>query len=60
MIDKIPFEHAFKKLEEINKRLEEGAESLEISIKLYKEANELAKYCEKILNEAEQEVTILE
>jgi exodeoxyribonuclease VII small subunit len=55
----LKFEYAFKKLEEISKRLEQGAEDLDVSIKLYKEAGELVKYCEKTLSNAEQEIEVL-
>ncbi len=50
------FEEALSRLEEISSVMEKGETGLEESVKLYKEGVELAVYCSKILNKAEQQV----
>lgn len=54
------FEVAYKKLESITMQLENEPESLELSMKLYREAKKLSDYCEKLIFEAEQEIILLE
>jgi len=49
----ITFEEAYRRLEETVRRLEEGGLSLDESIKLYEEGMKLARFCEKLLEEAE-------
>lgn len=53
------FESAIKKLEEIVSKLENGEESLENSLKLFKEGTELAGVCYEVLENAEQKITDL-
>lgn len=55
----VTFEASVKKLEEIVLKLESGEESLEDSLKLFKEGTELAGFCYEILENAEQKVTDL-
>lgn len=50
------FETCLKRMEEIVSILEEGAVSLEESIKLYEEGIELARICMTRLNEAELKI----
>ena len=50
------FETAFKKLEEILKKLEEGNLSLNDSLKLFEEGTELAHFCENSLQKATGQV----
>lgn len=50
------FESAMKKIEEIVNKLESGDESLESSLKLFKEGTELSSYCYKVLSDAQQEI----
>ena len=53
------FESAINKLENIVLRLEKGEESLEDSLKLFKEGTELVGFCSNILKNAEQKITEL-
>lgn len=55
----ITFEDALKRLEEIVKALESGNTPLEDSIKLFEEGVQLSAYCNKLLESAEQKVTML-
>jgi exodeoxyribonuclease VII small subunit len=54
------FEKNFKRLEEIVSILERGNISLDEAIKLYEEGKELAKMCQKKLNEIEKKIEIIE
>ncbi|MCE2983058.1 MAG: exodeoxyribonuclease VII small subunit [Parachlamydia sp.] len=53
------FETALQRLEEILERMNGGTISLEESLKLYEEADQLLALCNKQLNEAEQKIEIL-
>ena len=53
------FETSLKKLEEIVRRLEGGALSLEDSLKMFEEGVKHSSYCAKKLDEAERRVEIL-
>ncbi len=53
------FESALKRLEEITELMETGEVSLEVSIELYTEGLEVAKFCNKKLTEAEKKITII-
>jgi len=53
------FEDAFRKLESIVKKLEEGNLSLEESLKAFEEGMRLSRFCSKKLDEAEKRVEIL-
>ena len=57
MDEKLTFESALQKLEEINNALENNNCSLNDSIKLYEEGLKLSKYCEKILSKASLKIT---
>ena len=52
----IKFEEALKQLEEIVDKLETGDVSLDDSLKVFEEGNDLVKLCLKKLNEAEQKI----
>jgi len=52
----IKFEDALDKLEEIVDKLETGDISLDDSLKVFEEGNELVKLCLKKLNDAEQKI----
>jgi len=52
----ISFEVALNQLEEIVKKMEQGALNLEDAIKLYEEGIGYAKVCEKTLNEAQAKI----
>ena len=56
---KLSFEESMKRLEEIVSRLERGELSLEESLRFFEEGNELVKECSRMLDEAEQKVTLL-
>lgn len=53
------FEQAMKRLEEIVKQLEAGEAALDKSIALFEEGTKLSAYCNKLLDNAEQKVTIV-
>ena len=53
------FEEAIKRLEDIVKALESGDTPLEQSIALFEEGTELAGYCNKLLETAQQKVVML-
>ena len=55
----LSFEAAFSRLEVILERLGNGTISLEESIKLYEEADQLISICNGRLNDAERKVEIL-
>lgn len=56
----ISFEAAFTRLEVILERLNGGTISLDDSLKLYEEADQLITICNKRLNEAERKIEILD
>ena len=53
------FEASIKKLEEIVLKLEAGDTSLDESLELFESGVKLMKVCQKMLDEAEQKVTVL-
>lgn len=53
------YEKALKRLEIIVEKLEQGSIPLEKSLDLYEEANKLAVYCKKCLDDAEQKIVRL-
>ncbi|MBP3329411.1 MAG: exodeoxyribonuclease VII small subunit [Clostridia bacterium] len=55
-MEKMTYEEALKKLEEIVKSLEEGSLPLDKSMELFEEGTKLSAFCEKCLNEAEQKI----
>lgn len=55
----LSFEAAFARLEEILERLNTGTISLDDSLKLYEEADQLIATCNKRLNDAERKIEIL-
>lgn len=55
----LSFEEAFARLENILQQLNNGTVSLDESLKLYKEADELIVACSKRLNDAERTIEIL-
>lgn len=55
----LSFESAFARLEEILERLNTGTISLDDSLKLYEEADQLIAVCNKRLNDAERKIEIL-
>ena len=57
-MDKLTFEEAIKRLEEISAQMSEGA-ALEKSIELYEEATKLTAFCTSALNEAQLKITKL-
>lgn len=52
----IPFEEAFKRLEEIVEKLESGGDDLESSLALFEEGVRLTQICRKKLEEADQKI----
>ena len=52
----INFEEAIAELNEIVQKLENGNQSLEVAMELYKRGNFLTKYCDKMLGEAKLKV----
>ncbi|MBS0623220.1 MAG: exodeoxyribonuclease VII small subunit [Verrucomicrobia bacterium] len=55
----VPFEKAFARLEEILEKMNSGKLSLEESLKLYEEADNLIVCCANRLNEAEEKIEML-
>lgn len=52
------FEKSLSELEELVSKLENGNLSLDESISLYKKGTDLLQYCNSVLDNAEQEVTV--
>lgn len=57
--DKLSFEQALARLEEVVKELEDGHLSLENSLKLFEEGIAVTRICERHLADAEQRLTLL-
>lgn len=57
MNQKMTFETALKKLNEIVEQLESGEVSLDKSLKLFEEGTKLSAFCYEKLQTAEQKVT---
>ena len=55
----ISFEKAFARLEEILEQMNSGTTSLEKSLLLFEEADQLITICNKRLNDAERKIEIL-
>ena len=53
------FEKAIKELEEVVNKLESGEASLSESLELFEKGIQLAKDCNKMLDEAEKKVSVL-
>jgi len=53
------FEEAYRRLEEISRKLEDNSTPLETSFKLYEEGRALIALCQRMLDEAERKVTLL-
>ena len=59
MMNKKTFEKALDRLEEIANQLEDESVELEETLKLYKEAQDLAVHCQEKLDQAETELETL-
>jgi exodeoxyribonuclease VII small subunit len=59
MEQKMTFEQAMLRLEEITKQLERGDVPLEQSLAYFEEGTNLVKMCRQLLDSAEQKVKIL-
>ncbi|MBY0528735.1 MAG: exodeoxyribonuclease VII small subunit [Rhabdochlamydiaceae bacterium] len=57
--DTLSFESAYARLEEILEKMNSGKASLEDSLKLYEEADQLIVRCQKQLNSAEKKIEVL-
>lgn len=55
----LTYEQAYKRLEEIVEKLENGSVPLEESMKLFEDGTKLANFCNTKLNAAEQKFTQL-
>lgn len=53
------FEDAFARLEEILEKMNQATISLDDSLKLYEEADQLISFCSKKLSEAECKIEVL-
>ncbi len=60
MTDKIAFEDALSRIEEIANRLGSGEVRLDEALKLYKEGADLSRICLARLKEAEKEIKTVE
>ena len=58
-MEKMTYEQAVVRLEEIVKLLESGTASLDDSLQLFEEGTSLAAFCSKTLDEAEQKIRTL-
>jgi exodeoxyribonuclease VII small subunit len=58
-LDTLTFEKAFSRLEEILEKMNSGALSLDESIRLYEEADQLIQLCNKRLSQAETKIEML-
>ncbi|NJL58991.1 MAG: exodeoxyribonuclease VII small subunit [Desulfobacteraceae bacterium] len=56
---KLSYEKALKELEDIVREIESGDIPLEKSLKKFEDGVKLSRYCTKMLDEAEQKITIL-
>ena len=56
---KLSYEKALKDLEDIFREIESGELPLEKSLKKFEDGVKLSRYCTKMLDEAEQKITIL-
>ena len=59
MEKKLTFEEAIEKLEETANKLEDAKGGLEDTVKLYEEGVKLASLCNKMIDEAQQKITVL-
>ena len=59
-MDKLTFEQAITRIDEIVKTLEKGDAPLEQSLTLFEEGTSLIKFCGKLLDSAEQKVVRLQ
>ncbi len=59
-MDKLTFEQAILRIDEIVKTLEKGDAPLEQSLTLFEEGTNLIKFCGKLLDSAEQKVVRLQ
>lgn len=59
MAEKLTFENAIGRLDEVVKLLEAGDAPLDKSLALFEEGTALIKECSKLLDEAEQKVVLL-
>lgn len=53
------FEGAYRRLEEISRRLEDPSTPLELSFQLYEEGQKLVVLCQTMLDDAERRFTLL-
>ncbi len=60
MKEDMKFEEALKELSIINEKMESPDLSLEDSVELFKQGLELTRFCQKKLEEAKQEIEIIE
>lgn len=58
-MEKLTFEQAMAELEKITARIESGDAELDESLKLFERGVELTRFCNKILNEAQQKIGLL-
>ena len=56
---KLSYEKALKDLEDIVREIESGELPLEKSLKKFEDGVKLSRYCTKMLDDAEQKITIL-
>lgn len=59
MSQELKFEEALARLEEIVRNLEQGEVSLDTTLQLFEEGVQLARFCNKKLDEAEAKIEIM-
>ncbi|MBR2370698.1 MAG: exodeoxyribonuclease VII small subunit [Clostridia bacterium] len=57
--ESMTFEAAMQRLEEVTRLLEQPDTPLDMSLELYKEGIELIKFCNGMLDSAQQKVTVI-
>lgn len=58
-IEALTFEEAIRKLEQLVEKMEKEELPLEQSLQCFQEGTEIARHCQKLLNEAENKVKII-
>lgn len=57
---KLTFEEAYKRLDEISRQLEDSTTSLEKSFMLFEEGQSLMKHCNDLLDKAERKLKVIQ
>ena len=58
--EKMTFEQAIERMEQINSRLADGNLGIDESVALYEEGVKLAAFCDEKIKEAQRKITLLQ